>query len=30
MATFEKICVVSAFTGFLVLIGATVALFVAT
>jgi hypothetical protein len=29
MAIFEKICVVSALTGFLVLIGATVALFVA-
>ncbi len=29
MAPFEKICVVSALTGFLVLIGATVALFVA-
>jgi hypothetical protein len=28
MAPFEKICVVSAVTGFLVLIGATVALFV--
>jgi hypothetical protein len=30
MAIFEKICVVSALTGFLVLIGATVALFVGT
>ena len=30
MATFEKICVVSAFTGFFLLIGATVALFVVT
>jgi len=30
MATFEKICVVSAFMGFLVLIGATAALFVVT
>jgi hypothetical protein len=29
MAIFEKICVVSALTGFLVLIGATVAFFVA-
>jgi hypothetical protein len=28
MAPFEKICVVSAVTGFLVLIGAAVALFV--
>jgi hypothetical protein len=28
MATFEKVCVASAFTGFLILIGATVALFV--
>jgi hypothetical protein len=30
MARFEKMCVVSAFTRFLVLIGATVALFVVT
>jgi hypothetical protein len=29
MATFEKICVGSALTGFLVLIGATLMLFVA-
>jgi hypothetical protein len=28
MAAFERVCVVCAFTGFLVLIGATVALFV--
>jgi hypothetical protein len=28
MAAFEKICVVSALTGFLILIGATVALFI--
>jgi hypothetical protein len=30
MAAFEKICVVSALTGFLILIGATVALFMVT
>jgi hypothetical protein len=30
MAMFEKICVASALTGFLVLIGATAALFVVT
>jgi hypothetical protein len=30
MAAFEKICVASAHAGFLVLIGATVMLFVAT
>jgi hypothetical protein len=30
MATFEKICVVSAFMGFFVLIGATVVLLVVT
>ncbi len=29
METFEKVCVASAFTGFLVLIGATLMLFVA-
>jgi hypothetical protein len=30
MATFEKVCVVSACAGFLVLIGATAALFAAS
>jgi hypothetical protein len=30
MVMFERICVVCALTGFLILVGATVALFVAT